>query len=281
MAFINSQRHIGTVGLQDPETLGGTETFYSNFKIHTFLTSGTFTILGSENVTCDVLNVAGGGGGAGNQGGGGAGGMVIQPTLVIAPGVYNIVVGNGGTASSAGFNSTCQFTGVADAIGGGFNNGAGGSGSGGGTSGQGGGAGTAGQGNNGGGGANCGAVTGGGGGGGAGAAGAGAPGFGGCPGCGGCTGGGSGVGGVGLENLYRTGSNIFYAGGGGGGGGNVSGNGGNSAGGNGGGGQTGSSPGVADGVINTGGGGHGQGSGATAGTGGRGIVVIRAPFPIV
>jgi len=94
MAFINSQRHIGTVGLGEPETLGGTETFYGNFKIHTFLTSGLFEVKGSKDVTCDVLAIAGGGGGAGNQGGGGAGGMVEQPSTVIAPGEYNIVVGN-------------------------------------------------------------------------------------------------------------------------------------------------------------------------------------------
>ena len=143
MAFINSQRHIGMVGMQDPETLGGTETFYGSFKIHTFLTSGTFTVLGSQDVTCDVLSIAGGGGGGSNQGGGGAGGMVEQPTVTIAPGEYNVVVGNGGTQTTAGFDSTTGFGGVTTAVGGGWNNGAGGSGSGGGTSGQGGGAGTA------------------------------------------------------------------------------------------------------------------------------------------
>ena len=42
MAFINSGWHIGTETKIDPKTEGGTETTYGSFKIHTFLTSGTF-----------------------------------------------------------------------------------------------------------------------------------------------------------------------------------------------------------------------------------------------
>ena len=42
----------------------------------------------------------------------------------------------------------------------------------------------------------------------------------------------------------------------------------------------GTSPGVADGGENLGGGAHGSGSGASPGNGGRGIVVIRVPFPL-
>ena len=65
MAFISQGRHIGTVGLAEPETLGGDGvTYYGSFKIHTFLTSGTFTYSGaSSNITGNVLSVAGGGGG--------------------------------------------------------------------------------------------------------------------------------------------------------------------------------------------------------------------------
>ena len=70
------------------------------------------------------------------------------------------------------------------------------------------------------------------------------------------------------------------AGGGGGGGGNTRGNSGNSQGGTGGGGMIGTSPGVADGGENLGGGAHGSGSGASPGNGGKGIVVIRVPFPL-
>ena len=188
MAFINQGRHTGTVGLVDPATTGGTETFRDNFKIHTFLESGTFEITGSNAVSVDVLSVAGGGGGGNGQGGGGAGGMVVQNALSVSPGLFNIIVGAGGSQLTSGFNNTTGIPGLTDAVGGGINNTAGGSGGGGGRGGQGGGAGTAGQGNSGGGGANCGAVTGGGGGGGAGGNGSSAPGFGGCPGCGGCNG---------------------------------------------------------------------------------------------
>ena len=154
MAFISHGRHVGTVGLVDPATVGGTETSYGSYKIHTFLTSATFEYVGSSAITIDIMSVAGGGGGAGNQGGGGAGGMVVQSSLTLNPGIWNIVVGNGGTQTTAGFDSTTGISGATVADGGGYNNGAGGSGAGGGTSGQGGGAGTAGQGNNGGSGAN-------------------------------------------------------------------------------------------------------------------------------
>ena len=138
-----------------------------------------------------------------------------------------------------------------------------------------------GQGNDGGQGYNSGGATGGGGGGGASANGANAPPFGGNPGEGGSTGGGSGVGGQGGSNSFRTNSAQWYAGGGGGGGGNTSGNSGESAGGQGGGGDPGSSPGAADGDVNTGGGGHGSGSGSSAGAGGSGIIVIRVPEPLI
>ena len=155
MAFVNQGWHVGSETRADPVTVGGTESTYGSFKIHTFLTSGTFTYSGaSSDITGNILSVAGGGGGAGNQGGGGAGGMLTQD-LSIAPGVYNIVVGAGGSQTTAGFNSQTNITGETVSIGGGYNNGAGGSGAGGGQSGEGGGAGTAGQGNNGGSGANC------------------------------------------------------------------------------------------------------------------------------
>ena len=292
MAFINQGWHVGTSTRLDPGTFGGTESFYSNFKIHTFLTSGVFEYIGSGDIQVDILKVAGGGGGGGN-GGGGAGGMVVESNFTISPGEYNFIVGAGGVGESvnpssvgAGGNSITTFTGETVARGGGhswstpagLSQAGGGSGAGAHGCATPAGAGIAGQGNNGGGGACCGAVTGGGGGGGAGAAGAGAPGFGGCPGCGGCNGGGSGVGGAGLQNDFRTGSNVFYAGGGGGGGGNVSGNGGEAAGGVGGGGNPSGNTAGASGTANTGGGGHGQGSGSTHGNGGSGIIVIRAPL---
>ena len=308
MTFINQGRHVGTVGLQDAQTLTivdgevdpvGTVEFRANFKIHTFLTSGVFEVTGTKPVTMDVMTIAGGG--AGNGGGGGAGGMVVSP-FSIQPGIYDIIVGAGGSngaGATSGANSVFRLqgdpntnVGVTDAIGGGTSSvlsGAGGSGSG---------AGGQGinddlevfatainQGHNGG---NYGGACSGtnarasGGGGGAGSAGSTAGGIGGHGPCGGCRGGGpGGSGGSGLANDYRTGSNIFYAGGGQGGGinltprapdgGSVTGHGGG-----------GSGSGTKDGVQNKGGGGGVSGfnsPGPGTGLGGSGIIVIRAPFP--
>ena len=85
MAFINQGWHVGSETRADPATIGGTETTYGSFKIHTFLTSGTFTYSGaSTNITGNILSVAGGGSGAPGCGAGGAGGMVTQ-NLSISP----------------------------------------------------------------------------------------------------------------------------------------------------------------------------------------------------
>ena len=85
MAFINSGWHIGTETKIDPKTEGGTETTYGSFKIHTFLTSGTFKYTGSSAINIDILSIAGGGSGGGGCGGGGAGGMVVQSALGCSP----------------------------------------------------------------------------------------------------------------------------------------------------------------------------------------------------
>ena len=286
---------------------GGTVTSYTSgsttYKVHTFLSSGTFTVsAGSAQV--EYLVVAGGGGGGGHMdggwyndpgGGGGAGGM-LTGTLSVTPGSYTVTVGAGGTSRSTavatnGGNSV--FATVTATGGGGGGCGAannddtqrvgadGGSGGGGGgpannTTVAPGGSGTSGQGNNGG--------TGGdsdpqhqiaGGGGGKSEVGENAD----------FSADRSGTGGDGSQNNYRTGSNVYYAGGGGGGGSNQGGmSSSGQAGGNGGGGRGGdntttSSTAVA-GTANTGGGGGGAGGNNTTGAyvsknGGSGIVVVR------
>ncbi|SVC97565.1 uncharacterized protein METZ01_LOCUS350419, partial [marine metagenome] len=90
MPFVNQSRNMGG-SLVTPETLGGGESTYGNYKVHTFLQSGQFTYIasGTDVITADVLTVAGGGGGGGNHGGGGAGGMVEQTLTAITPGIYN------------------------------------------------------------------------------------------------------------------------------------------------------------------------------------------------
>jgi len=226
------------------------------------------------------LLVAGGGGGggigAGNQdgtGGGGAGGVLSGSGFAVTPGVYNVVVGAGGTAGTGatnggnGANSTFSTL-TAIGGGGGAREGNhdgldGGSGGGGGDKNSGG-SGIAGQGNDGGDGDK---DDGGGGGGGAGGAGE----------KGKKNNGGDG--GPGIANNI-TGASLMYSGGGGGGADDDKPGG---AGGTGGGASApnGRGPGVA-GTANTGGGGSGAtgskaGGGAAfgGGAGGSGIVIIR------
>lgn len=257
---------------------GGTITTDGDYKVHTFTSSGTFTVTGgSGNV--EVLVVAGGGSGGGSTaGGGGAGGLIHDSAFAVTTQSYSVIVGDGGaqstqqTSGNNGQNSVFGtltatggggggFTSAANMGGAGLNGGSGG----GGTkySGQAyvNGIGTTGQGNNGG---TYGtdAYPGGGGGG------AGAPGS--AP-----ASTHSGDGGVGLA-VSISGSSVYYAGGGGGGSSAQGGSGGI------GGGGAGTSNGTAGiaGLANSGGGGGGGWyySGGIGGAGGSGIVIIRYQF---
>ena len=263
---------------------GGTVTTYGNYRVHSFTTSGTFTVPTGTTLTADVLMVAGGGGGgSGYQGGGGgAGGMIASASQSISAGSKTVTVGGGGSGGpgngggNASSGSNTALTGFTTCIGGGRGGGqdvssgnydaqTGGSGGGGNhSSGISGKAGTSGQGNSGGNGYDP-APHGGGGGGGKGAAG------------GNATSTRGGHGGAGAGNDYRTGSSSNYAGGGGGSArSNVASNGGS-----GGGGAGGNGNGVAGSSLTGGGGGAGRGAdygGSNAGVGGNGgggIVVIR------
>ena len=253
---------------------GGTITTHSTYTVHSFLTSSTFIVNGTgSGTTVDYLVVAGGGAGGGNAipGGGGAGGLLSGTGHTVSAQSYPITVGAGGISNQgSGDNSTTKnggnsiFDTYTSIGGGGGANGSGGlglnGGSGGGACGynQSYGTGTVGQGNAGA--RNSNPSYGAGGGGGAGETGFQPP------------QGQGGPGGDGLQNDFRTGSNVWYAGGGGGSFWN-SGNGG--AGGQGGGGNgTGGAYAQSAGAANTGGGGGGGGQN-DYGTGGTGIVVIR------
>jgi hypothetical protein len=255
---------------------GGTTATYSGYKSHTFTSSGTFSVTSGGLV--DILIVAGGGsGGRDNAGGGGAGGVRVSTSVYVTSGTtYTITVGAGGASDTndyagnggSGFNGNDSSALGITSIGGGFGGSAGtdsnqnrtSGGSGGGGAGteslQTGAAGTAGQGNAGGSGS-----FGGGGGGGAGAAGGnGANPLG-------------GLGGIGIQNNYRTGSNVYY--GGGGGAGNENGTYTTRAGGSGGGGTGGVGGGTGTANTGGGGGGHTHSQAVTSSAGGSGIVVIR------
>ncbi|MFA5126352.1 MAG: LamG domain-containing protein [archaeon] len=256
---------------------GGTETIVGDYCIHTFLSSGTFTVpMGT--LDANVLIVAGGGGGGRWAAGGGGGGGVISTSLE-ASGENTVVVGAGGagaTTENYGYDGSNSSFGLLEAIGGagggeaywGCSSRSGGSGAGGASqcNSVAGGSGTAEQGNNGGYGGPGTGSAGSGGGGGAGAVGADS------------SGGNGGNGGIGFESDI-SGATYSYGGGGGGGGddgagGGTGGTGGADGGGNGG---TGNTIAPTNGIANSGGGGGGDGVHLPAGggNGGSGIVIVR------
>lgn len=136
--------------LQAQTATGGTVSFSGGNEIHTFTSSGSFTMSAPSSVSVQVLVVAGGGGaGAGSSnnwggGGGGAGGVVFS-SFSVNPGNYSVVVGVGGAGGASsnmngqnGGNSTFS---TITAVGGGFGSGGGYSNSPGGNGGSGGGSG--------------------------------------------------------------------------------------------------------------------------------------------
>ena len=260
---------------------GGTETTYTTggvqYKVHTFLSSGTFTVDSAGSV--EYLVIAGGGSGGGQHGGGGgAGGYRTAANFSIAASAYSITVGAGGAARAGSGNNTGNngsnsvFSTITSIGGGGgegwsagSNNTAPSGGSGGGASlNANGGAGTSGQGNAGGSSINSSTFpNGGGGGGGSGSVGEASTSL-----------SRAGNGGSGTASSISGGS-VTRAGGGGGGSHSphAIGTGGSGGGGNGGLGNTG--VGIAA-TANSGSGGGGSGSaGAYSGAGGSGIVIIR------
>ena len=126
---------------------GGTITTSGDFKIHTFTSSGTFTVTAGGTSdgsnTVDYLVIGGGAGGAESVagGGGGAGGYresfpnpATGGTPITAQ-AYPITVGSGGAANASGANSVfSSITSAGGGVGGGYlaNGTAGGSGGGGG-----------------------------------------------------------------------------------------------------------------------------------------------------
>ena len=266
---------------------GGTVTKSGLNTIHTFYSSGSFTVIPTAT-SVKLLVVAGGGGGGAFGGGGGAGGLVYNDSYGVSTQSYNVVVGDGGNgdptynSGSKGSNGGNSSFGNLTAIGGGgggsrmcpstcngVTGGAGGSGGGGspadsGSIGVAGVSNTNGQGNNGG----QGSVYGWGAGGGGGSGGIGGSATANNPSI-------AGNGGIGLAYSI-SGSSVYYAGGGGGNSHDTgtAGLGGNGGGGNG---SKNTANGVA-GTANTGGGGGGGSAGAYAGgKGGSGIVIVSYP----
>src|SRR5680860_55108 len=87
--------------------IGGTVTTDGSYRVHTFTSSGTLTVI--TPVTAEVLVVGGGGAGGGRHGGGGGGGgLVYNSALTINYQTYTVTVGNGGnpTQTSPSVQST-------------------------------------------------------------------------------------------------------------------------------------------------------------------------------
>jgi hypothetical protein len=116
-----------------PYAQGGTLTHHDNYHIHSFTSSGTFTM--PDSALCDVL-VVGGGGGGGVLGipsdqqnlyvgaGGGAGGFVYLTNVVLSAGTHTVTVGAGGAVGANGspsaIDTDATFSGGIVAFGGGF-----------------------------------------------------------------------------------------------------------------------------------------------------------------
>ena len=93
---------------------GGAETDITvdgiDYKLHTFLSGGTFTV--TQGGAIDILVVGGGAGGNGgigsNQSGGaGAGAVIYHTNYNIASGTYSVTIGAGGSAGpDDGFGGT-------------------------------------------------------------------------------------------------------------------------------------------------------------------------------
>lgn len=94
---------------------GGTVSTDGDYKVHTFTSSGTFTVtqVGTDN-TVEYLVVAGGGGGGSDRGGGGGaggmrssynstgGGCSQEGNLVVAAQGYTVTIGGGGAGAPNG-----------------------------------------------------------------------------------------------------------------------------------------------------------------------------------
>jgi hypothetical protein len=101
------QVHNGNnwVSVGSMSAAGGTVDNADGYTIHTFTSSGTFTVYSGGDV--EYLVVAGGGGGGGGHGGaGGAGGLLTGTYYGLAAGVYTITLGPGGTGGAADIQGT-------------------------------------------------------------------------------------------------------------------------------------------------------------------------------
>jgi len=85
---------------------GGTETTVDGHTVHTFTSSGTYTVT-SGTCSVEILVVAGGGPGGGYAGAGGGGGGVIHETsFAVSSGAHTVTVGAGGPGATGQWATT-------------------------------------------------------------------------------------------------------------------------------------------------------------------------------
>jgi hypothetical protein len=94
--------HTGTTwsGIGGVSATGGAVTTADGYTIHTFTSSGTFTVVSGGEV--EYLVVAGGGGGGSDAGGGGGAGGMLTGSMTLNAGTYTITRGAGGSGGTGG-----------------------------------------------------------------------------------------------------------------------------------------------------------------------------------
>ena len=90
-----------SIGAVSATSTNSSITTVDGYTIHTFTSTGTFTVAVGGYVECLIV-AGGGGGGARHGGGGGAGGMLTGTIGVNSNGVYTITVGAGGAGTPVG-----------------------------------------------------------------------------------------------------------------------------------------------------------------------------------
>lgn len=109
MPFLYAPHQIGRRKAKF-KCIGGIETDVGTTRVHTFLSSGTFTVLSGEG-DIDALMVAGGGGypNVSYNYGCGAGGMMVSTGNTVSKGTFTVTVGAGGVNGN-GASSTISDT---------------------------------------------------------------------------------------------------------------------------------------------------------------------------
>ena len=87
-----------------PVCTGGTISYSSGRKFHTFTSDGIFTVVSSLGQTIEVMCIGGGGGGGSQSGGGGGAGNMIVFEYPLAVNTYGVAIGSAGSPGVHGIS---------------------------------------------------------------------------------------------------------------------------------------------------------------------------------